>query len=149
MKSILGVCAAIVAVTLFFLAFRWYSHPDEIVAPSVERAAPATIDARSATPDGPPPDTEPETRTRPSTAAATEEAAETYRGPGGVVYVPNTNGQPPAYRIVDPGEDPRFAAGDIVTHVDGAPVEVSAAGSELFLIALMNRDAQLTIVSRP
>ncbi len=53
------------------------------------------------------------------------------------------------YRVITNLEDPRFKVGDIVTAIDGNPVEDSAAGSELFMAGLMNRNAEVEVRAAP
>ena len=53
------------------------------------------------------------------------------------------------YRVITNLKDPRFKVGDIVTAIDGNPVEDSAAGSELFMAGLMNRNAEVEVRPAP
>lgn len=51
------------------------------------------------------------------------------------------------YKVISNAGDARFREGDIITKVNGEPVEDSAAGSELLTIGLMNPDNEITVAS--
>ena len=51
------------------------------------------------------------------------------------------------YKVLANASDPRFAEGDIITELNGEPVEDSAAGTELLTIGLMNPETAISVVS--
>lgn len=49
------------------------------------------------------------------------------------------------YEIVSAGSDDRFSPGDVITSINGIPVEDSAAGGELAVAALANQNAKIEL----
>ena len=63
---------------------------------------------------------------------------------GGLSLVAHrSSGEFVGYQVVNAGEDRRLAEGDVITAINGTPVEDSAAGSELLLIGLASEDAEI------
>ena len=52
------------------------------------------------------------------------------------------------YYVYGRSGDPRYSHGDLITHVGGTPVEHSAAGSELVLIALQQPNITIDTTKR-
>ena len=52
------------------------------------------------------------------------------------------------YYVYGRSGDPRYSHGDLITHVGGMPVEHSAAGSELVLIALQQPNITIDTTKR-
>jgi len=65
---------------------------------------------------------------------------------GNVTMAPRReNGVFVGYEIVSAGSDGRFSRGDVITSINGIPVEDSAAGGELAVAALANRNAEIEL----
>jgi hypothetical protein len=68
-------------------------------------------------------------------------------GGGLVVTAERQSGTFVGYRIVE-SANPKFAVNEVIVSINGMPVEDSAAGSELLIIALEDADAQIEFESR-
>lgn len=53
------------------------------------------------------------------------------------------------YRVIGGGSDPRFSDGDIIVEIGGMPVEDSAAGGELLMIAMQNPNTPVKLLGSP
>jgi hypothetical protein len=69
--------------------------------------------------------------------------------PGDVTMTPHrVNGMFIGYEVVSAGSDDRFSTGDVITSLNGAPVEDSAAGGELMIAALADRNSKIEFHSQ-
>ena len=65
-------------------------------------------------------------------------------GPDGVkLRAARDDGGFRGYLVLDPGSDSRLKINEIIVEIGGVPVEDSAAGSELLLIALAERGSEI------
>ena len=144
--SVRKIVALIVLAAALAVAVRLLSRPGpapEIVpAQSTTGRAEAPVSAAVDLPDVAREAAERET---PDTAGAAEPDIAYVRGPGGLVVVIDDAGGSPAYRVLASDAAGVFGVGDRITHIDGAPVEISPAGSELLLIAVTTDPSRLTI----
>ena len=66
--------------------------------------------------------------------------------PGNVTMAPlRENGVFVGYEILSEGSDDRLSAGDVITSLNGIPVEDSAAGGELAIAALVNPETSIEL----
>lgn len=155
-KKILGIpawllAAGIVAGLAIGSAGQWsrfagLSEPEAVKPASEGPTADVTAPAKQgggSVPSTPAGSTVPTVADGPAIA---DEDVVLVRASAGLSFEPaRVGGRFIGYRVVVNREDPRFKAGDIVTAIGGVPVEGSPAGSELFIAALLNRDADVTL----
>jgi hypothetical protein len=69
--------------------------------------------------------------------------------PGEVTMTPHrVNGMFIGYEVLSAGSDDRFSTGDVITSLNGAPVEDSAAGGELIIAKLADRNSKIEFHSQ-
>lgn len=139
------VFAASFALSIFILLSNDSSDPTPAAANGANTTAPGVAPSSTANPAS--------RGTSNRTAAPAEierqpvqlDATDQFQAAGGVVFEPaRQGGQFVGFRIISNQDDPRLAIGDVVTAINGAPVEDSAAGSELFIAGLANRSAPVS-----
>ena len=68
---------------------------------------------------------------------------------GGLTMLPlREDGVFVGYEIISSGTDDRLTSGDVITSLNGIPVEDSAAGGELLIAALVNPTTEIELRSR-
>ncbi len=154
--NLFGMPAWVILLALFVgLGVGSFDRIRDVVVSVGSRpgAAPTAIDSTARSPpardlphnaaitEGPRPAGDP--RRPPAVATPMEQDAQIRATEGLVFEVARMDGRFVGFRVISNRDDPRLKAGDIVVSVGGSPVEDSAAGSELFIAALSNRNAAI------
>jgi len=85
----------------------------------------------------------------PDASTADSYSNDTIFLPGNVTMAPlRENGVFVGYEILSVGSDDRLSASDVITSLNGIPVEDSAAGSELVIAALTNQKTRIELLDQ-
>ncbi|MFK7916394.1 MAG: hypothetical protein AB8B93_20950 [Pseudomonadales bacterium] len=155
----LGLACAALVVALALLLSSWNIwlalQQREVSAALLPTARSATIESREPATTVPSTTVAAQAQPQPQGRASSEYFTVSADEPAlpagdGLEISPNygSNGRFQGYLVTGRSGDYRFSHGDIITAIGQTPVEDSAAGSELLLIALAQPDTALTTLRR-